>query len=75
MVTEVGRQPWAIQDLLPVSMAASNLTTTTVQTTFWVFAILFTVLLIAEVRIMMKQISLGPESASERRSTGTTEEG
>ena len=61
VVAEVGRQPWAIQNLLPVSVARSNLTTGTVQTTFFMFLALFTILLIAEVRIMLKQINLGPE--------------
>ncbi|HKK01313.1 MAG TPA: cytochrome ubiquinol oxidase subunit I [Desulfuromonadales bacterium] len=61
IVTEVGRQPWAIQDMLPVSVAHSNLTTGTVQTTFFMFLILFTTLLIAEIRIMLKQIKIGPE--------------
>ncbi|BCO10596.1 cytochrome ubiquinol oxidase subunit I [Desulfolithobacter dissulfuricans] len=61
VVAEVGRQPWAIQGLLPVSVARSNLTAGTVQTTFFMFAILFTILLFAEVRIMTKQISIGPE--------------
>ena len=61
IVAEVGRQPWAIQDLLPVTVARSNLTAGTVQTTFFMFLILFTVLLIAEISIMAKQISVGPE--------------
>ncbi|HIP02552.1 MAG TPA: cytochrome ubiquinol oxidase subunit I [Campylobacterales bacterium] len=61
IVAEAGRQPWAIQDLLPVGMAASNITTTSVMVTFWLFAVLFTALLIAEVKIMIKQIKIGPE--------------
>jgi len=61
IVAEVGRQPWAIQGLLPVTVARSNLTAGTVQTTFFMFLVLFTVLLIAEVSIMLKQISIGPE--------------
>ncbi len=61
VVAELGRQPWAIQGLLPVSIAKTNLTTTTVQMTFFMFLIVFTTLLIAEVRIMLKQIQIGPE--------------
>ncbi|MDH5299460.1 MAG: cytochrome ubiquinol oxidase subunit I, partial [Desulfobulbaceae bacterium] len=61
VVAEVGRQPWAIQGLLPVSVARTNLTVGTVQTTFFMFLILFTTLLIAEIRIMVKQINIGPE--------------
>ena len=61
VVAEVGRQPWAIQNLLPVTVARSNLTAGTVQTTFFMFLVLFTTLLIAEVKIMLKQINIGPE--------------
>jgi cytochrome d ubiquinol oxidase subunit I len=56
-VAEVGRQPWAIQDLLPVGIAASQLSQTAVVTTFCIFAVLFTLLLAVEVRIMCKAIS------------------
>ncbi len=63
IVAEVGRQPWAIQGLLPVTVARTNLTAGTVATTFFMFLILFTVLLIAEVAIMLKQISIGPEES------------
>lgn len=61
IVAEVGRQPWAIQDLLPVTVARTNLTGQTVQTTFFMFLVLFTLLLIAEISIMIKQINIGPE--------------
>ena len=61
IVAEAGRQPWAIQDLLPVGMAASNVASTSVMITFWLFAVLFTALLIAEIKIMLKQIKIGPE--------------
>ncbi len=62
VVAEVGRQPWAIQDLLPVQVAATKLASSNVQTTFFIFLTLFTVLLIAEIRIMLKQITIGPEA-------------
>jgi cytochrome d ubiquinol oxidase subunit I len=61
IVAEVGRQPWTIQDLLPVVAATSHIDATSVQVTFWLFTALFTVLLIAEVQIMFKQIRLGPK--------------
>jgi len=61
IVAEVGRQPWAIQGLLPVTIARTNLTVATVQTTFFMFLILFTLLLLAEICIMVKQINIGPE--------------
>jgi cytochrome d ubiquinol oxidase subunit I len=61
IVAEMGRQPWAIQDLLPTMAAVSHISTTSVQVTFWMFAILFTALLIAELSIIFKQIKIGPK--------------
>ena len=61
IVAEVGRQPWAIQGLLPVKVATTNLAVGHVQATFFMFLGLFTLLLIAEIKIMVKQISIGPE--------------
>jgi cytochrome d ubiquinol oxidase subunit I len=60
IVAEVGRQPWAIQDILPVTAAISKLSTSSVALTFFLFLILFTILLIAEIRIMVKAIKKGP---------------
>ena len=56
IVAEVGRQPWAIQDMLPVNAAVSHLSLSAVQTTFFIFLVLFTIMLIAEIRIMCKAI-------------------
>lgn len=61
IVAEVGRQPWAIQDMLPVNAAISKLQTGSVQLTFFIFLILFTIMLIAEICIMVKSIKKGPE--------------
>ena len=60
VVAEVGRQPWAIQDLLPVGVAVSKLPSSSVTTTFFLFLALFTALLIAEISIMLRQIRKGP---------------
>ena len=59
IVAEVGRQPWAIQDLMPVRIAATNLGGANVAVSFFVFLVLFTALFIAEVKIMLKQIKIG----------------
>jgi cytochrome d ubiquinol oxidase subunit I len=61
IVTEVGRQPWVIQDLMPAIMAVSNINVGSVKLTFALFAIIFTLLLIAEIKIMLKQIKIGPK--------------
>lgn len=56
IVAEVGRQPWTVQDLLPTKAAISEIQSGSVILTFWLFAIIFTVLLVAEINIMIKQI-------------------
>jgi len=64
IVAEVGRQPWAINGLLPVQTAVTNLSARNVQITFFMFLAVFTILLIAEIKIMLKQISIGPEGGA-----------
>ena len=59
IVAEVGRQPWAIQDLMPVGVAATNLGSVNVKISFALFAVLFTALLIAELKILFTQIKKG----------------
>ena len=61
IVAELGRQPWTIQDMLPVNAAVSALEAGSVITTFVLFAVLFTVLLVAEISIMVKSIKEGPK--------------
>ncbi len=61
VVAEVGRQPWAIQDLMPTNAAISKLNVGSVQATFFIFLVLFTIMLIAEIGIMLKAIRKGPE--------------
>lgn len=62
IVAEVGRQPWTIQDLLPVQASVSGVSATDVYTTLAIFFVMFTVLLIAELKIMAGQIKKGPEN-------------
>ena len=57
IVAELGRQPWAIQDMMPTLTAVSDISTGSVALTFFIFLVLFTVLLVAELRIMCKVIS------------------
>lgn len=59
IVSEVGRQPWVIQDLMPTFAAISALESSSVITTFIIFSVLFTIMLIAELSIMFKQIKKG----------------
>jgi cytochrome d ubiquinol oxidase subunit I len=61
ILTEVGRQPWIIQDTMTVAKGVSQLTSGSVIVTFMLFAALFTVLLISEISIIVKQIKTGPK--------------
>lgn len=62
IVAEAGRQPWAIQDLLPVNAAISAVSTASVQTTFFLFLVVFTVVLAAGIGITLRIIKKGPET-------------
>jgi cytochrome d ubiquinol oxidase subunit I len=61
IVAECGRQPWAIQDLLPTCAAVSQLPVGNVRTTFFLFLAIFTILLAAEICILIRAIRQGPE--------------
>ena len=65
VTAEVGRQPWIIQDLMPVQAAISDIPASTVVLTFWLFALMFTAFLAAEVCIMLRQISKGSNAKYE----------
>ena len=61
VTAEVGRQPWIIEGLMPDKAAISAISASTVQLTFWMFAAVFTALLIAEITIMVNQIRNGSD--------------
>ena len=61
LVAEFGRQPWTIQDMLPTWVAVSDLQSSSVILTFFLFLILFTTMLAVEINILLKQIKKGPE--------------
>jgi len=61
ILAEVGRQPWIIQDVMAVSNGVSQISSESVIITFILFAVLFTVLLISEISIMVRQIKNGPK--------------
>jgi len=63
VVCEVGRQPWVIQDIMPTIAAVSQVNSSSVQVTFILFAVIFTALIIAEIKILTTQIKKGPETA------------
>jgi len=66
-VAEFGRQPWIIEGVLPTAVAASNLGVTTLLITILGFVALYTVLLVIEMKLMLKAIQKGPELEPEQR--------
>jgi len=65
LVAEFGRQPWTIQDMLPTWAAVSDLHSSSVALTFFIFLFLFTTMLAVELRIMYKQIKKGPNDLAD----------
>ena len=61
LVAEFGRQPWAIQDMMPTWVGVSNVGSSSVMLTFFIFLALFTTLLAVEISILVKAIKQGPE--------------
>ena len=61
LVAELGRQPWVIEGVLPTAVAVSNLGASTVLFTIAGFVVIYTVLLIIEMKLMFKAIRKGPE--------------
>ena len=61
-VAEYGRQPWAIGEILPTHLAASNLTPAQVWTSLVGIIIFYTVLLVIEMYLMIKFSRQGPSA-------------
>jgi cytochrome bd ubiquinol oxidase subunit I len=60
IVAEMGRQPWAIEGVLPTFLANSSLTRTALWTTIIGFTALYGTLAVIEVRLMLAAIRKGP---------------
>lgn len=60
-VAEHGRQPWAIEGVLPTFMAASNHDKSSLVISFSVFVLFYSVLLIFDVVLLKKYIKAGPD--------------
>ncbi len=66
VVAEMGRQPWVIQDLVPTMAAVSDVDSGSVKLTFVIFAIFLTLLLIADIKILSRQILIGPKDGGNK---------
>ena len=71
IVAEIGRQPWIIEGILPTAVAVSNLGATTVFLTICGFVLIYTSLLVIEIRLMLKYIRKGPDALSDRSEVQT----
>ncbi len=61
-VAEHGRQPWAIDGILPTALGTSSLATSDLWISVSGFVIFYTLLAIVEFYLMVKYIRLGPEN-------------
>ncbi|WP_299495031.1 cytochrome ubiquinol oxidase subunit I [uncultured Shewanella sp.] len=61
-VSEYGRQPWTISEVLPTFMSASSLTPSDVWTSIIYITLFYSVLLVVELFLMTKFIRRGPSS-------------
>ncbi|MDD1824920.1 cytochrome ubiquinol oxidase subunit I [Photobacterium sp. ZSDE20] len=61
-VAEYGRQPWAIGEILPVNMAASNLPVSSLWISIGLVYVLYTFFLIVEMFLMLKFAKMGPSA-------------
>ena len=60
MLAEIGRQPWAIDGVLPTFLATSTLSSAALWTTIVGFTLLYGALAVIEVRLMIAAIRKGP---------------
>jgi cytochrome bd ubiquinol oxidase subunit I len=63
IVAEHGRQPWAIDGVLPTFLAVSSASTGQVLFSLAGFILLYSSLLVVEVILMLKYIKMGPAKA------------
>jgi cytochrome d ubiquinol oxidase subunit I len=61
-VAEYGRQPWTIYGVLPTHWSVSTLSTSSVVGSLLGFILFYTLLLIAELYLMIKYAGLGPST-------------
>jgi cytochrome d ubiquinol oxidase subunit I len=61
VIAEYGRQPWAIEGILPTRLGASAVDASMVLTSLAGFVIFYTTLLVVDVTLMVKYARKGPE--------------
>lgn len=63
IVAEYGRQPWAIEGILPTRLGASAVNASAVLTSLAGFVIFYTALLVIDITLMLKYARKGPDIA------------
>ena len=63
VLAEIGRQPWAVDGVLPTFMGASSLTKSQIWLTIVGFTLAYAVLAVIEVKLMIHTIKKGPYEA------------
>ena len=61
IVAEYGRQPWAIEGILPTALGVSSVSTAQVATSLAGFVLFYTALAVVDVMLMRKYIRRGPD--------------
>jgi cytochrome d ubiquinol oxidase subunit I len=64
-ISELGRQPWSVDGVLPTFLAASSLTVAQVWTTIVGFTALYTALAVVEIGLIVRVIQRGPYAKHE----------
>lgn len=70
IIAELGRQPWAIEGVLPTFLATSQLSTGDLVASLALFIAIYTILFIIEVTLMVKAIKKGPAALGTGRYDG-----
>lgn len=65
ILAEVGRQPWAVEGVLPTFLGASSLTVAQLWTTIIGFTLLYGALAVVEVGLILRAIKKGPFAEQE----------
>ncbi len=75
LLAEVGRQPWAVEGVLPTFLGASSLTAAHLWTTIVCFTLLYGALAIVEVGLILRAVKKGPFAEQEAREEDARTEG
>ena len=60
LLAELGRQPWAVDGVLPTFLGASSLTVSQLWTTIIGFTVIYTILAVVEVGLIVRIVRRGP---------------